>query len=52
MTTSMSIGITANSRYYTGRLGKVDETGKLIVGTMKEFVEGLRLKGDPVSHVG
>lgn len=39
-------------RYYTGRPGKMDKTGKLIVGTMKDFVEGLRLKGDSVSHVG
>jgi hypothetical protein len=39
-------------RYYTERPGKVEETGKLIVRTMKEFVEGLQLKGDPESHVG
>ena len=39
-------------RYYTERLGKVAETGTLIVKAMKEFIEGLRLKGDPVSHVG
>lgn len=39
-------------RYYTERPGKVEETGKLIVRTMKEFIEGLRLKGDPESHVG
>lgn len=39
-------------RYYTERPGKVEETGDLIVETMKEFVDGLRLKGDPVSHVG
>jgi len=39
-------------RYYTERPGKVEETGELIVETMKEFIEGLRLKGDPKSHVG
>lgn len=39
-------------RYYTERPGKVAETVELIVNTMKEFVDGLRLKGDPVSHVG
>lgn len=39
-------------RYYTGRPGNVDETGKLIVGTMKESIEGLRLKSDPMPHVG
>ena len=39
-------------RYYKERLGRVEETGALILKTMKEFVEGLRLKGDPVSHVG
>lgn len=39
-------------RYYKERPGKVEETGKLIAKTMKEFVEGLRLKGDPMSHVG
>ena len=38
--------------YYKERPGKVEETGKLIVETMKEFIEGLRLKGDPKSHVG
>lgn len=39
-------------RYYTERPGKVEEIGELIVNTMKEFIEGIRLKGDPVSHVG
>ena len=39
-------------RYYKERPGKVKETGELIVETMKEFVGGLRLKGDPESHVG
>ena len=39
-------------RYYKERPGKVEETGELIVKTMKEFIEGLRLKGDPKSHVG
>lgn len=39
-------------RYYKERLGKDEETGKLIVKTMKEFIDGLRLKGDPISHVG
>ena len=39
-------------RYYKERPGKVEETGKLIVKTMKEFIEGLRLKGEPKSHVG
>lgn len=39
-------------RYYKERPGRVEETRKLIVETMKEFVEGLRLKGDPKSHVG
>lgn len=39
-------------RYYTERPGKVEETGELIARTMKEFVEGLQLKGDPKSHVG
>lgn len=39
-------------RYYKERPGKVEETGELIVETMKESIEGLRLKGDPVSHVG
>ena len=39
-------------RYYKERLGKAGETGELIVKTMKEFIEGLRLKGDPESHVG
>lgn len=39
-------------RYYKERLGRVEETGALILKTMKEFVEGLRLKGDPMPHVG
>lgn len=39
-------------RYYKEMLGKVEETGELIVKAMKEFIEGLRLKGDPKSHVG
>lgn len=39
-------------RYYKERPGKVAETGKLIVETMEEFIGGLRLKGDPKSHVG
>ena len=39
-------------RYYKERPGKVEETGELVVKTMKEFVEGLRLKNDPGSHVG
>ena len=39
-------------RYYKERPGKVEETGALIVMTMKEFVEGIQLKGDPESHVG
>ena len=39
-------------RYYKERLGRVEETGALILKTMKEFVEGLQLKGDPKSHVG
>lgn len=39
-------------RYYKERLGRVEETGTLIVKTMKEFIEGLRLKGDPIPHVG
>lgn len=39
-------------RYYKERPGKVAETGKLIVETMEEFIGGLRLKGDPESHVG
>jgi len=39
-------------RYYTERPGKVGETGTLIMETMKEFIEGLRLQGDPESHVG
>lgn len=39
-------------RYYKERPGNVEETGKLMVETMKEFVDGLRLKGDPMSHVG
>ena len=41
-----------NCRYYTERPGKVEETVALIVETMKEFIEGLRLKGDTESHVG
>ena len=39
-------------RYYKERPGKVEETGTLIAETMKGFIEGLRLKGDPMSHVG
>lgn len=39
-------------RYYKEIPWKVDETGELIVKTMKEFIEGLRLKGDTKSHVG
>lgn len=39
-------------RYYKERPGRVEETGTLIVKTMKEFIGGLRLKGDPESHVG
>lgn len=39
-------------RYYKERLGRVEETGALILKTMKAFVEGLQLKGDPKSHVG
>ena len=39
-------------RYYKERPGKVEEPGELIVKIMKEFIEGLRLKGDPVVHVG
>lgn len=39
-------------RYYKERPGKVEETGALILKMMKEFIDGLRLKGDPVSHVG
>lgn len=39
-------------RYYKERPGKVEDTGTLIVKTMKEFIEGLRLKGYPMSHVG
>ena len=39
-------------RYYTERPGRVEETGTLIVNTMKEFIDGLRLTGDPKSHVG
>lgn len=35
-----------------GKTGEVAETGELIVKTMEEFIEGLRLKGDPVSHAG
>lgn len=38
--------------YYKERPGRVEETGTLIVETMKEFVEGLRLKGNPKSLVG
>ena len=38
--------------YYTERPGKVEETGELIAKTMKEFIDGLRMKGDPMSHVG
>ena len=41
-----------NCRYYKERPVKVEETGKLIVKTMKEFIDGLRLKDDPMSHVG
>lgn len=39
-------------RYYKEIHGNVEETGKLIVYTMKEFIDGLRLKNDPKSHVG
>lgn len=39
-------------RYYKERPGKVEETGTLIVETMKAFIDSLRLKGDPKSHVG
>lgn len=39
-------------RYYKERPGKVEETVELIVEKVKAFVEGLRLKGDPKSHVG
>lgn len=39
-------------RYYKESPGKVEETGELIVNMMKEFVEGIRLKNDPESHVG
>lgn len=39
-------------RYYKEMPVKVEETGELIVKTMKEFIDGLRLKGDPMSHVG
>lgn len=35
-----------------GKTGEVEETGELIVKTMKEFIDGLRLKGDPKSQVG
>ena len=36
---------------HPGNMASVD-TGTLIVETMKEFIEGLRLKGDPMSHIG
>lgn len=39
-------------RYYKERPGKAGETGALIVKTMSEFIDGLRLKDDPKSHVG
>ena len=39
-------------RYYKERPWKVEETGELIVETMKAFIDGLRLKGDPKPHVG
>lgn len=39
-------------RYYKETPRKVEETGKLIVRTMKGFIEGLRLKGDPMPHIG
>ena len=39
-------------RYYKDRPGKEEETGEMIVKMMKEFIDGLRLKDDPVSHVG
>ena len=39
-------------RYYKERPGKVEKTGELIAKTMKEFIDGLRMKGDPKSHVG
>ena len=39
-------------RYYKERPGKIEDTGALIVETMKEFIDGLRLEKDPKSHVG
>ena len=45
-------GMRFDCRYYKERPWKVEETRKLMVKTMKEFVDGLRLKGDPKSHVG
>ena len=39
-------------RYYKDGPWKVEETDGQIVKTMNEFIEGLRLENDPMSHVG
>ena len=39
-------------RYYKDGPWKVDETEGQIVKMMNEFIEGLKLEKDPMSHVG
>lgn len=44
--------ITFCCRYYKERPGKADETVELIVKKMSKFINNLRLKEYPISHVG